>query len=200
MAVLIASGLLAVGSAPAVELSLPVSWSQQDWWTNSGLFVHTGDAIDVTSTGVWNAFDGNYGADGSPVWWPDQFLSPLGAFSGYPAPVGTHFGGLIGYIGETPPPVGSYLSMSVEQRLEQIAHLVVLGSNVHVTAPLSGALWLGMNDDAYSGNLSDNSGAIQVNVRVTSPVPEPETYALMLAGLAVIGTAARRRKTKQETN
>lgn len=28
-------------------------------------------------------------------------------------------------------------------------------------------------------------------------VPEPETYALMLAGLGVIGTIARRRKTKQ---
>jgi hypothetical protein len=73
--------------------------------------------------------------------------------------------------------------------------MVVLGSNVHVIAPLSGALWLGMNDDAYSGNLSDNSGAIQVNVRVTSPVPEPETYALMLAGLAVVGAAVKRRKS-----
>jgi hypothetical protein len=184
-----------LGSAQAVEISLPVSWSPQDWWTNSGLVVRAGDAIDVTSTGVWNAFDGNYGADGSTVWWPDQFLSPLGAFSGDPTPVGTHFGGLIGYIGETPPPVGSYLGMSVEQRLEQIARMVVLGSNVHVIAPLSGALWLGMNDDAYSGNLSDNSGAIQVNVRVTSPVPEPETYALMLAGLAVVGAAVKRRKS-----
>jgi len=29
-----------------------------------------------------------------------------------------------------------------------------------------------------------------------APVPLPETYALMLAGLAVVGAAARRRKTK----
>jgi hypothetical protein len=29
-----------------------------------------------------------------------------------------------------------------------------------------------------------------------SPIPEPETYALMLAGLAVVGAAARRRKAK----
>jgi hypothetical protein len=31
----------------------------------------------------------------------------------------------------------------------------------------------------------------------TSPVPEPETYAMMLAGLGLLGTIARRRKAKQ---
>ena len=31
---------------------------------------------------------------------------------------------------------------------------------------------------------------------VAAPIPEPETYALMLAGLAVVGAAARRRKAK----
>ena len=35
-----------------------------------------------------------------------------------------------------------------------------------------------------------------VAVRDVSPIPEPETYALMLAGLAVVGAAARRRKAK----
>ena len=29
---------------------------------------------------------------------------------------------------------------------------------------------------------------------VTAPIPEPETYALMLAGLGVVGFMARRRK------
>jgi hypothetical protein len=31
---------------------------------------------------------------------------------------------------------------------------------------------------------------------VLAPIPEPETYALMLAGLALVGAAARRRKAK----
>jgi len=29
---------------------------------------------------------------------------------------------------------------------------------------------------------------------VTAPIPEPETYALMLAGLGLVGFMARRRK------
>jgi len=41
----------------------------------------------------------------------------------------------------------------------------------------------------------DNLGAILDNVVVSTPaIPEPETYALMLAGLGAVGYAARRRK------
>jgi hypothetical protein len=31
-----------------------------------------------------------------------------------------------------------------------------------------------------------------------SPVPEPETYALMLAGLAVVGAAAKRKASRAQ--
>lgn len=41
----------------------------------------------------------------------------------------------------------------------------------------------------------DNVGMLLDNVTVTAAVPEPETYAMLLAGLGIVG-AARRRKSR----
>ncbi|HOY86680.1 MAG TPA: FxDxF family PEP-CTERM protein [Methylotenera sp.] len=43
----------------------------------------------------------------------------------------------------------------------------------------------------FDENNGDNSGSISVNI---TAVPEPETYAMLLAGLGMIGFMARRRK------
>jgi hypothetical protein len=42
-----------------------------------------------------------------------------------------------------------------------------------------------------SGFMIDNGGG---SLHFAVPIPEPETYALMLAGLAVVGFIARRRR------
>ncbi len=47
----------------------------------------------------------------------------------------------------------------------------------------------GEDDDVYIDDDSRHVGAI----------PEPETYAMMLAGLGLLGFVARRRKQKQAT-
>jgi hypothetical protein len=50
---------------------------------------------------------------------------------------------------------------------------------------------------AHLGNLEGNNiGALLDNVAVTS-VPEPESYAMFMAGLGVMGFIARRRKKSQ---
>lgn len=41
---------------------------------------------------------------------------------------------------------------------------------------------------------SDGLGTSLDNISLTSAVPEPETYAMLLAGLALVGLTARRRK------
>ena len=44
---------------------------------------------------------------------------------------------------------------------------------------------------------SNSFGASIDNVSVTAAVPEPETYAMLLAGLGLMGTIVRRRKANQ---
>ncbi len=57
----------------------------------------------------------------------------------------------------------------------------------------------GFYDLRVSGTLTGTSGVYGVSVNfnsTTAPIPEPETYAMMLAGLGLMGFVARRRKQK----
>ena len=65
---------------------------------------------------------------------------------------------------------------------------------VNVLSGFTGTLAPG----AYTLNISGNAGAgasYGGNV-VLTPIPEPETYALMLAGLGVVGFMAARRRSR----
>ena len=54
---------------------------------------------------------------------------------------------------------------------------------------------VGFEDIFGGGDLDFNDHLFSfTNIRAVNAVPEPETYALMLAGLGVVGWAARRRK------
>lgn len=48
-----------------------------------------------------------------------------------------------------------------------------------------------------SGNMVSNTGASFGGAVMLAPVPEPETYGMMLGGLGLLGLLARRRKAKQ---
>ncbi|MFT5534098.1 MAG: hypothetical protein ACI802_002341 [Candidatus Paceibacteria bacterium] len=60
--------------------------------------------------------------------------------------------------------------------------------------PFTGPLQLLVNGNSF-GSVSSYSGSISVvaGVPIPPPVPEPETYAMMLAGLGLLGFAARRK-------
>jgi hypothetical protein len=178
--------ILAGPVAMANIITVPDSWSSQGWWVSTGLVLNAGDVIHVVATGTWNPWVGQTdycGAEGSSFEWSDQFLNAYGVGAGGGG-VGylQNFGALIGFVGSTPPLIGSYLGMTTQERLNQINSMVLMGSNVCVTSPASGMLWLGMNDDAYSGNCQDNAGALTVTV-----TPEPATLLLLgLGGLALL--------------
>jgi hypothetical protein len=56
----------------------------------------------------------------------------------------------------------------------------------------------GPSDLVFTAMGTSNSyGASLDNISVTAAVPEPETYALLLAGLGLMGTIIRRRKANQ---
>jgi hypothetical protein len=66
--------------------------------------------------------------------------------------------------------------------------------------------WLSEDLDAgtytfsYYGNVKKHSQfefTLTSSISPTAPVPEPETYAMLLAGLGLMGAIAKRRKDKQ---
>jgi len=76
-----------------------------------------------------------------------------------------------------------------------------LGSFLEFVAPANATrLYLGLADasgfNAPSGYYGDNNGFYDVAVTMTAAIPEPGTYALLLAGLGLLGFAARRRSEK----
>lgn len=50
--------------------------------------------------------------------------------------------------------------------------------------------WMGMTAHSAGGSM----GGLPASLSITAAVPEPETYAMFLAGLGLVGTLVRRRK------
>ena len=108
--------------------------NSQQRWTDSGIVVRAGDVITFDATGQIEMSD------------PSDTATPAGSTRGRTAPdapvLGQKAGGLLAKIGEYSP--------------------AFIGARTTWTAPVSGRLYLGVNDD----HLGDNSGEFIVNVGV----------------------------------
>ncbi|CAM5791783.1 PEP-CTERM sorting domain-containing protein [Rhizobacter sp. Root404] len=58
----------------------------------------------------------------------------------------------------------------------------------------SNTQWVTVTNETGMNNFTITTGQIAFEMAVAAPVPEPETYALMLAGLGAMAFVARRRK------
>jgi hypothetical protein len=75
----------------------------------------------------------------------------------------------------------------------------LLSGNVDLWAINADSLAAGNYYLQVNGNVvSDQPASFGGTVTLAAPVPEPETYGMMLAGLGVLGYLARRRKTSQQ--
>lgn len=77
------------------------------------------------------------------------------------------------------------------------------GNLVHTTSTIGTSSTPVFLSSGYGGSVDrvrvvgSNGNYVMDDVQFTAAVPEPETYALMLAGLGMMGAIARRRKAKQ---
>ena len=111
--------------------------NSQQRWTDTGIILRAGDVVMLNASGqIQMSSD------------PDDTATPAGSRRGRKAPdapiLNQLAGGLIGKIGDYPP--------------------MFIGDRTPVTAPVSGRLYLGVNDD----HLPDNRGEFVVMVGVQS--------------------------------
>jgi hypothetical protein len=139
-------------------------------WVDTGIALSSSDTVSITASGSWTADGVNYtGPDGYTTESPDNYrnLSDLGTCADCASTPYPEWGALMSYIGGNPPQPGSYTSTSVEPQAMRVDYV---GSRLKTRSwPVPGELWLAMNDDAYSGNTSDNYGQVTATITVHRP-------------------------------
>jgi hypothetical protein len=143
-------------------------------WVNTGVQLNLGDHLAVTATGQWTPYAAGepmVGPDGGKPWWDTYLnLTDIGlCVTCTPKTDSPHWAALIGYIGNAPPAPGSYTSVAI---LPEAQKVFLVGSSLVTDTVYSGTLWLGFNDDAYSGSTGDNAG------QVTAVITGLPTYSI----------------------
>lgn len=113
-------------------------------WTDTGIAVTNGEYVNVNASGIWDWYAFND---------PDGYLDPSDNIDTW-VTNGLH-GGLIAYVGPNPFAGSQWDSTNVFQPDEYWQ----VGTAGQFISNTNGELWLGVNDDAWDGAVSDNSGS-----------------------------------------
>jgi len=190
--------------ASAATVDVAVDSQSGPWLTSLNPSLDYGDHSEGGPTSVSAGFDFTAGGVFTITW-----LSGLtSAFGGVPYSdgngdttfVANDFNGNSGnvfpsfYIDHSQYP--AYLNALIGAFADSAGHVVgtpfLIGNGPYDATAPGGAtqLFLGLNDDIFG----DNTGAFLVNVSGPGGVPEPATWAMMIAGFGLAGATLRRRR------
>jgi hypothetical protein len=93
-------------------------------------------------------------------------------------------------------PVNLYANYTYSVQVYALCEATVIGTGTSVCSAMVDP-FIGFDQATFDAQMGPNTFALdqyyQFVFSPNLPVPEPETYALMLAGLGLVGFAARRR-------
>jgi len=150
-------------------------------WTDTGRTINIGDTVSITATGTWTwadwygawfGPDGESGTAGSPTGSYDYFL------------YGANHAELIAFVGPDP-----YQGHWGDYNFwPQTTGYWAVGSSGSFVSDKAGELWLGINDDAATMDVGNNSGAVTASITVMSVTPViPEVpFGTVVASLSMI--------------
>jgi hypothetical protein len=141
----------------AVSQTTQVTVTANPLWTDTGITLTRGEAVSISATGSWNYSTGNIGPDGDPNYF-GGYWDEFGFFD-----TADH-GRLLGFIG-TDPFQGQWGNRSF---FPQTSRYISIGSGRTFAAATAGRLWLGINDDAITKQVADNSGQLVATITLGS--------------------------------
>lgn len=140
---------------------------------------------DLGENGLWGGF-GNHFAAGANV---GELRFTFGQLS-------SGAGAFVNHYALSALPLGLVISVYGDNNQIIETHTVTVATDIN---GYDEGVFLGItraNADIRSISFK-GLGVVVDNVTVTTAVPEPQTYALLLAGLALVGAAAKRRRQPQ---